>query len=114
MAGCIIAGSVLFCFGFGLPSQEMVCKEYFADPINAKDTCFASNLSDQAKQGYCAMASQDLNAEVLSVERSVNESTAYVKAKTSEGMDITYKIKLSRDFIGWKIQKVDLSFASNR
>lgn len=113
MAACIIAGSVLFCFGFGFPSQEMVIKDYFSNPIAAKDHCFANNLGEEKIDGFCAMVSADPNAQVLAVQRSVNESTAYVSAKTSAGKDITYKIRLTRDLVGWKIASVDLSFASN-
>lgn len=100
LAACIIAGSALFCLGFGFPTQEMVAKDLFSNPIAARDHCFASNLSENKIDSYCAMASQDSDAEILAVSRSVNESTVYVKVKTSEGKDLTYKIKMTRDLVG--------------
>lgn len=78
----------------------MVCKDYFSNPIAAKDKCFANSLTDSQKSGYCAMVSSDGDAQVLAVQKNVNESTCYVRAKTSEGMDLTYKIKMTRDLLG--------------
>ena len=46
------------------------------------------------------MVSSDGDAQVLAVQKNVNESTCYVRAKTSEGMDLTYKIKMTRDLLG--------------
>lgn len=100
LAACIVAGSVLFCFGFGFPSQEMVAKDYFSNPIGAKDKDFSSTLSETQIDGLCSMISQDPNATVQAVERSVNQSTVYVSAKTDKGADITYKLIMNRELIG--------------
>lgn len=113
IAGCIIAGSVLFCFGFGIPSQEMVIGELFNNPIAAQDSVYDSHLTDNQKQNYSSMVCQDSNVEVKAVKRSVNESTAYVTADTESGSKVTYKIKMTRNFIGWKILDIELSFASS-
>lgn len=113
IAGCIVAGSVLFCFGFGIPSQEMVAKELFNNPIEATNTVFADNLSDKKKADLSAMVSQDANARVDAVIRSVNDSMVFVTGQTDKGADVTYKIKMTRNFIGWKISNIELSFSSN-
>ena len=113
LAGCIVAGSVLFCFGFGFPSQEMVAKELFSNPIAATDTVFADYLSDNKKADLSAMICQDPNAKVDAVMRSVNDSTVYVTGQTDKGSNVTYKIKMARSFLGWKITNIELSFASN-
>lgn len=114
LAGCIVAGSVLFCFGFGFPSQEMVTKQLFNNPIEAQNTVFADYLSDNKKANLSAMISQDADAHVDAVMRSVNESTVYATGTTDKGGEVTYKIKMARSFIGWKIVNIELSFASNK
>lgn len=96
IAACIIAGSVFYCLGFGFPSQEMIAKDYFANPIEAKDKVFDDSLNDSQKNNYCSMINTDPNAEVLAVTRSVNDSTAYVSASSGKGMKLTYKIKMTR------------------
>lgn len=113
LAGCIVAGSVLFCFGFGFPSQEMVTKELFSNPIEAANTVFADQLPDSKKANLSAMICQDPNVRIDAVIRSVNDSTVYATGQTDKGADVTYKIKMTRNFVGWKISNVELSFASN-
>lgn len=100
LAGCIIAGSIFFCLGYGIPSQEMVAKDYFSNPIEAKDKDFAKTVSDDQKDSFVTMINQDANAKVTAVQRSVNESSVYVTSKTDKGMDVNYKLKMTRDFIG--------------
>lgn len=100
LAGCIVAGSILFCFGFGFPSQEMVAKELFNNPIEASNTVYADNLSDKKKSDFSIMICQDSNAQVDAVIRSVNDSTVYVTAQTDKGAKVTYKIKMVRSFVG--------------
>ena len=100
LAGCIVAGSILFCFGFGFPSQETVAKELFNNPIEAVNTVYADNLSDTKKADLSAMICQDPNAQVDAVMRSVNDSTVYVTGQTDKGANVTYKIKMVRSFVG--------------
>lgn len=113
IAGCIVVGSVLFCFGFGIPSQEMVSKALLANPIEAKNWVFDDQMTDADKDFYAGGVVQDANANVVGVTRHVNDSTVYITGKTDEGADVTYKIKMIRSLIGWKITRVELSFASN-
>lgn len=100
LAGCIVAGSVLFCFGFGFPSQEMVAKELFNNPIEATNTVYADNLSDTKKADLSAMICQYSNAQIDAVIRTVNDSTVYVTGQTEKGANVTYKIKMVRSFVG--------------
>ena len=113
VAACIVAGSVLFCFGFGIPSQEMVSKALLSNPIDAKNWVFDDQMSDNDKAFYAGGVIQDANAHVDGVVRNVNNSTVYITGKTDEGADVTYKIKMIRSWLGWKITSVELSFASN-
>lgn len=112
LAAAIIAGSVLFVFGFGFPTQEMVVKDYFSNPTEAKDKVFADKLSQNKKDAYSAMVSQDSSPVINGVDRSVNDSTVYVTGKSSKGGEIQYKIKMTRDLVGWKIISVDFAYAS--
>lgn len=100
LAAFIVAGSVLFCFGFGFPTQEMVAKDYFSNPIAAKDKLFSDSVNDEQKSAFCSMISQDSNASISAVERSVNHSIVYVSAKTDKGADITYKLNMDRNLVG--------------
>lgn len=100
MAGCIVAGSVLFCFGFGFPSQEMVTRELFSNPIEATNTAFADYLPDNKKADLSAMINQDSNVKIDAVIRSVNDSTVYATGTTDKGSEVTYKIKMARSFLG--------------
>lgn len=55
---------------------------------------------------------QDSDVKIDGVNRTMTESVVYATAKTPEGGNITYKITLIRDFIGWKVSSVELYFAS--
>ncbi|MDO5329300.1 MAG: tetratricopeptide repeat protein [Coriobacteriia bacterium] len=109
----IAGGVVLYCLGFGLPTQEMVTKQFFDNPADAKEQVFAQSVSDSKKNCYAAMVSSDSSADIKGVDRNITESTVYVDAKTSTGGTVTYKIKMNRDIISWKIASVDLAFANN-
>lgn len=113
VAGLIIAGSILFCLGFGFPSQEMIAKQLFDNPVEATNNVFSNDLSDYKKQSLAAIITQDANATVDGVIREVNRSTAYVTGKTTNGAEVHYVLKMSRDIVGWKITNIELSFASN-
>ena len=54
----------------------------------------------------------DPSAEVLGVDKSMSNSTVYVKATTDQGGKVQYKISMVRDLIGWKISNVELYFPS--
>lgn len=69
-------------------------------------------MRDSDKSFYAGGVAQDANAEVVGVDRYVNNSTVYIKGHTEEGAEVTYKIKMVRHLIGWKITSVELSFAS--
>ena len=50
--------------------------------------------------------------QIDGVDMSMNASTVYATADTPEGGQVQYKIAMNRDGIGWKINGVDLYFAS--
>ncbi|WP_139653370.1 tetratricopeptide repeat protein [Raoultibacter phocaeensis] len=108
----LAAGVFLFTQGFGIPSQETVVEELFADPEAASSSVFAKDLSDEKIQSMLAAVEADPNATIDGVNKSMSESTAFVNAKTAEGGEVTYQISLVRDLIGWKVSNVELYFAS--
>ena len=100
IAGCIVVGSVLFCFGFGFPSQEMVAKQLFSNPIEATSSVYPDDMDQTYRESLSAMVPQDSNARVDAVIRNVNDSTVYVTSETGNGGDVTFKIKMVRSFLG--------------
>ena len=55
---------------------------------------------------------KDDDVQIDGVDMSMNASTVYATADTPEGGQVQYKIAMNRDGIGWKINGVDLYFAS--
>lgn len=106
------AGVLAFTQGYGFPTQEAVAEELFADPASAKQSVFSESLSASSIDSMIAPVVQDADPEILGVERTMTDSTVYAAAQTSQGGQITYKIEMVRDLIGWKISGVELYFPS--
>ena len=112
LAASIIACSGLFALGFGFPSQEMVTKTLFENPLESKDKCFSDSLTSSKVDGFISMLSQDSSPTIKGVTRSVNDSCVYVSGTTQQGGEVEYKIKMERHLLGWKITNIELAFAS--
>lgn len=108
----LAAGVFLFTQGYGYPSQETVVEELFADTDAASTKVFAKSLSEDSIQTMLTQVTEDPNATIDGMNKSMSESTAYVTAKTAEGGEVQYKVSLVRDLIGWKVSNVELYFAS--
>lgn len=98
--------------GYGYPTQQMVVEQLFADPEAARAEVFAEGISSEDIDSMLGPLVQDANAEIDGVNQSMSESTAFVTATTPEGGDVTYKVSMVRDMIGWKISSVEPYFVS--
>ena len=110
----ILAGAavVLYSQGYGYPTQSSVVTELFKSPESSKTTAYVSGLSDEKIASFTDMIVQDNNVTIDGVNQSMNESTVYATATTSNNGKVTYKISMSRDQIGWKVADVQLYFTS--
>ena len=116
----IAFGGLIFAFvsGYGWPTQESVINGFFDDygadrsidaywvDAAAKDPRAFSNM-------LLAVAPVNSNAvTIVNLDRSVDTSEALVKATLPEGGSVYYRLSLVRDGIGWKINGIELLFAS--
>ena len=86
-----------------------VAKELLANP-SGSDALFSKDVEDI--DTLTGPIVTDSSAEVLGVDKSMSNSTVYVKATTDQGGEVQYKISMVRDLIGWKISNVELYFPS--
>lgn len=105
------AGVFAYIQGYGYPTQETVAMQLFSDPDNASE-CFADGVDDAAVKAVMAAVVADKGATVEGVNKGMSESTAYVKAQTELGGELTYEVSMVRDMIGWKVSNVELYFPS--
>ena len=106
------AGVFAYTQGYGYPSQETVAKELFTNPDQNAGEVFAGSVTEEQRNSMLPMVVRDENATVDGVENNMTTSNVFVTAHTSDGGDIHYKVTMVRDGIGWKINTVDLYFAS--
>lgn len=109
----VCAGAVYaYTQGYGYPTQQMVVEQLFADPQAAKAEVFAEGVSSDDIDSMLTPLVQDANASIDGVNQSMSESTAFVTATTPEGGEVTYKVSMVRDMVGWKISNVEPYFVS--
>lgn len=106
-AGAVFAYSQ----GYGYPTQESVAAQLFADPEAAKSALFA-DLEESDIDSMLDPVITDANVEVMGVNRTMTDSEVFVRAHTEEGGEVTYRLSMVRDMIGWKISNIELYFAS--
>lgn len=110
----LLLGTAVFGYtqGYGLPTQETVVKELFADPDSAYEKVFINTLSEENVDSMMSAVVQDPNVTIDGVNKSMTESVVYATATTPQGGKMTYEIDLVRDMIGWKATSVELYFPS--
>lgn len=110
----IVAGVAIFGYtqGYGYPSQESVVEELFANPDAAVNSVFSKDIATEDAQAKVAPLVQDNAVTINGVNKSMSESTVYATAKTDQGAEVEYEVKLVRDMIGWKVADVEIYFAS--
>lgn len=110
----LAAGAVGFLYsqGWGMPSQESVAQQLFADPQNAPSSVFSSSVDSSSAESMVKPIAADDSITIDGVDKSMNSSAVYVTATTADGGDVQYKVDLVRDLIGWKVSSVELYFQS--
>lgn len=107
------ASVVLYMQGFGIPTQQSVVQQLFANPESAQsEGLFAEGLSDSTVKSMLDPVVQADDAQLTLLEAQTSDSLAYVSAGTGHGGYVNYKISMVRDFIGWKISGIELYFPS--
>ena len=107
-----IACAALYLNGWGIPSQTSVVEELFANPSAAVETLFAPEVNEEIAKSMVEPVVTDANPTIDGVDASVSESSVYVTAKTPEGGEISYRVMMVRDLLGWKISNIELYFPS--
>lgn len=110
----IALGAAIFGYtqGYGWPTQEAVAQELFADPQGAGESVFIETLSEESIKSMCAPVVTDADVTIDGVNKSMTDSVVYATAQTPEGGDVTYRITMVRDLIGWKVSSIELFFPS--
>lgn len=110
----LAAGALAYLYtqGYGVPSQEAVVSELFANPSSATSTVISNQVSADSAESMLSSVIQDNSVTINGVDKSMNASTAYVTATTQEGGSVQYKVSLVRDLVGWKVSNVELYFPS--
>lgn len=106
------AGAFFYTQGWGIPSQQKVVQELFANPKSAATHVFSHEVSTKNADAMVAPVVQDAHPSIDGLDKSMTHSTAYVSAKTPQGGTMRYKVSLVRSAIGWKISSVELYFPS--
>lgn len=110
----IALGAAIFGYtqGYGWPTQEAVTKQLFQDPEGAGGSVFIDTLSEESIKSMCAPVVTDSDVAIDGVNKSMTDSVVYATAKTAEGGDVTYRINMVRDLVGWKVSSIELYFPS--
>ena len=109
----LAAGVFLYTQGYGMPSQETVAQQLFDDPAQAvSNGVFSDDLTEARAQSMVNMVARDGNVTIDGVNKGMHESTVYATATLEKGGQVTYRIEMVRDGIGWKIGNVELYFPS--
>ena len=106
------AAVVLYTQGWGWPTAQAVATEPFTNAEQAKSDAFISSLGTSDKEAMLALIPSGCSAQVDGIDAGMSSSTAYVTATTQQGGEVTYKVSLVRDLIGWKISDISLYFTS--
>lgn len=107
----VAGGAFAYTQGYGYPTQEDMTKQLFSNPSGSM-SLFASSVDQNTAENLVAPLIQTDNVTIDGVDRSMNSSTVYASTTTSQGGTVQYAISFTRDFIGWKIDNIELSFAS--
>ena len=100
--------------GWGYPSQQTVVQQLFEDKNLAGSGLFAEGSNSQDVATMLDPVVQESNVRIDGIESSSNTSVAYATATTPEGGQVSYKINLVREGIGWKLSTVELYFPSEQ
>lgn len=108
----LAAGAGIFAYasGYGYPTQEATAQALFASPQSADN--YASTVSDEDITNFSKFVVSSDSPTIDGVERDMTSSSVYVTTQTDQGGDISYKVSMVRDGLGWKVSDIELYFAS--
>jgi len=110
------AAAVGYFMGFGWPTQETVISNVFTANAAGNDTTkYWVGTTDEELQTIeriMDMMAPTASVDIVYLNRGLTESEAIVAAHLNEGGTMYYQIFMERDGIGWKINSLDLYFAS--
>ena len=110
----VAAGAAAYVKGYGYPLQEKVAQEFLSCAVadQSTDAYWSSNISQDSRDAQMAVLKGVSSFEVIAVERSVSNSTVYVKASLEAGGSAYYELTMGRDLVGWDVEYVELYFPS--
>ena len=69
-------------------------------------------MSDEDITNFSKFVVSSDSPTIDGVERDMTSSSVYVTTQTDQGGDISYKVSMVRDGLGWKVSDIELYFAS--
>ena len=108
------AGAAAYILGYGYPLQEDVTRGFFSAVQSGGDTSqyWASDVDETSRNAQTAALEKLTSYNVEAVDRSMSQTTVYVKGTLEEGGQIDYEVVLTRNGISWAIEYVELYFPS--
>ena len=107
----VAAGFSVFMFvrGYGVPSQETVVTGLFDAIEDGIDTAsyWVGSVTDETRTQVVSGVEAGVSREITGLDASMGESVALVDVTLPEGGEITYKVSLLRDGLGWKVANVE-------
>jgi tetratricopeptide (TPR) repeat protein len=102
--------------GVGFPSQEQVVTEFFeAHSANESVESYwvtAADADATTLKRLLDGVARTSDVSIVSIDSQMMESQVLADAKLPEGGVIHYRVDLVRDIIGWKINGIEMVFAS--
>ena len=107
----LAGGGLAFAYmrGLGFPSQQDAVTGLFKAASDGSDASAYLNksLDDGQKQALVSSIPADAEPTIEGMDRSMSSSTATVKAKLSQGGEMTYTVRFDRDGIGWAVTSIE-------
>ena len=103
--------------GFGIPSQESVVTDFFnaytvGDPVEGY-WIDATEEEQRTLERLLDGVAKSAKVDIISVDASMTSSEVLADVQLVKGGTVHYRIELSRDVLGWKINGIEQVFASN-
>lgn len=112
----VAAGAAAFALGYGYPTQEHVTRSYFAAVGNGSDTSqyWDAQIEQASRVEQDAVVQGLTSYSVEAVDRSMTQTSVYVKGTLQEGGQLEYRVVLNRRGLSWAIEYVELYFPSQQ
>jgi hypothetical protein len=113
-----LLGAAVFAYtqGYGFPTQEQVVTDFFTSYAQGEDVdeyWVSSGQEDaQAIARILDGVAPSSNITINTTVRTMGNSEVWVGVTLPEGGVVNYKIQLARDFLSWRINGIELVFAS--